>query len=44
MNGKTTFLHGERDEVIFMDQLEGFVSIGDERKVCQLKRPIYELK
>jgi len=31
---KTTFLHGELGTVIFIDQLEGFVSKGHKCKVC----------
>ena len=41
---KTGFLNGELDEVIFMDQLEGFASKGQECKVCRLKKSIYGLK
>ena len=41
---KTTFLHGELEESIFMEQPEGFIKLGDEGKVCLLKRSIYGLK
>ena len=41
MNVKTAFLHGELDEVISMDELEGFMSEDHERKVCRLKQSIY---
>ena len=44
MDVKMTFLHGEPAEMIFMDNLEGFESKGQERKVCRLNRSIYELK
>ena len=33
---KTTFLNGELDEGIYMDQPDGFVVKGEERKVCKL--------
>jgi hypothetical protein len=44
MDVKTTFLNGELDEEIYMDQPIGFVADGQERKVCKLKRSIYGLK
>ncbi|OMO58188.1 Integrase, catalytic core [Corchorus capsularis] len=44
MDVKTAFLNGELDEEIYMDQPEGFVAKGQERKVCKLKRSIYGLK
>lgn len=40
----TTFLNGDLNEVIFMEQPEGFVKEGDENKVCKLKKAIYGLK
>ena len=44
MDDKTTFLNGEFDEEIYMDQPLGFNLKGQERKVCKLKRSIYSLK
>ena len=44
MDVKTTFLNGELDEEIYMDQPIGFVTKGQEHKVCKLKRSIYGLK
>jgi hypothetical protein len=44
MDVKTTFLNGELDEEIYMDQPIVFVAKGKERKVCKLKRSIYGLK
>ena len=44
MDVKTTFLNGELEEEIYMVQPENFVSKGQERKVCKLKRLIYGLK
>ena len=36
---KTAFLHGEREEEIYMDQPEGFIVPGKENYVCKLKSP-----
>ena len=44
MDVKTTFLNGHIQEEIFMDQPEGFISHGQESKVCKLMRSIYDLK
>ena len=44
MDIKTTFLNGELNEEIYMDQPLGFDLKGQERKVCKLKRSIYGLK
>ena len=44
MDVKTTFLNGELDEEIYMDQPIGFEAQGQEHKVCRLKRSIYGLK
>jgi ATP-binding cassette subfamily B (MDR/TAP) protein 1 len=41
---KTAFLHGELEEEIYMDQLEGFVVSGTDDLVCKLKRSIYGQK
>lgn len=41
---KTSFLHGTLDEVIYLDQPEGFVKKGQENKVCILKKSLYGLK
>ncbi|KAL0366815.1 UNVERIFIED_CONTAM: Retrovirus-related Pol polyprotein from transposon TNT 1-94 [Sesamum radiatum] len=41
---KTTILYGEIDEKIYMDQLEGFVSHGNEHKVCKFVKSLYGLK
>ncbi|KAL0374052.1 UNVERIFIED_CONTAM: Transposon Ty1-BR Gag-Pol polyprotein [Sesamum radiatum] len=32
------------EEEIFMDQLEGFTTVGEEQKVCRLRRSIYGLE
>jgi len=44
MDVKTGFLNGSLEEEIYMDQPIGFVSKGQEDKVCRLKRSIYGLK
>ena len=41
---KTIFLHGDLDEEIFMEKLEGFKVKGNENRVCKLKKSLYELK
>ena len=44
MDVKTAFLNGELDEEIYMDQPIGFEVKEQRRKVCHLKRSIYDLK
>lgn len=44
MDVKTTFLNGDLDEEIYMDQPEGFVEPGQESKVCKLTKSLYGLK
>jgi hypothetical protein len=44
MDVKTTFLNGELDENIYMDQPDGFVVKGEEQKVCKLLKSLYGLK
>ena len=41
---KMAFLFGELDEEIYMEQLEGFIKQGQEKKVCRLLKAIYGLK
>jgi hypothetical protein len=41
---KTTFLHGDLDEEIYMEQLQGFASPGREHLVCRLRKTLYRLK
>ncbi|KAK8696391.1 hypothetical protein V6N13_001527 [Hibiscus sabdariffa] len=44
MDIKTAFLNGELDEEIYMEQPEGHVVSGEERKVCRLVKSLYGLK
>eukprot|EP01018_Ginkgo_biloba_P031117 Gb_21340 [translate_table: standard] len=41
---KTTFLHGDLDEEIYMEQPEGFIQDRKRRFVCKLKKSLYGLK
>eukprot|EP00253_Pinus_taeda_P025872 PITA_25872 len=41
---KTAFLHGDLDEEIYMEQLEGFVQHRNEKFFCRLKKSLYGLK
>jgi hypothetical protein len=41
---KTTLLHSDLDEEIYMEQLEGFTSPGREHLVCRLRKSLYGLK
>ena len=41
---KTVFLHGELDEEIYMEQLEGTKAFGKEDWVCRLNTSLYGLR
>jgi len=44
MDVRTTFLYGELEEEIYMEQPDGFVVPGEENKVCRLIKSLYDLK
>ena len=44
MDVKITFLNGELEEEIYMEQPEGFIVPGKEKKVCRLVKSLYGLK
>ena len=41
---KTTFLHGDFEEEIYMQQPQGYEVKGKEKLVCRLKKSLYGLK
>ncbi|GKG09175.1 retrotransposon protein, putative, ty1-copia subclass, partial [Tanacetum coccineum] len=44
MDVKTTFLNGDLEEEIYMNQPEGFIAPRQEGKVCRLVKSLYGLK
>jgi len=44
MDVVAAFLHGDLEEVIYMEQPEGYVIPGKEDMVCQLEKSLYGLK
>ena len=44
MDVKTAFLNGDLGEEIYMKQPEGFVLLGNEKKICKLVKSLYGLK
>ena len=44
MDVKTAFLNGDLEEEIYMEQLEGFIVPGQEKKICKLVKSLYGLK
>ena len=44
MDVKIAFLNDNLEESIFMSQSEGFITQGQEQKVCKLNRSIYGLE
>ncbi|GJT82773.1 zinc finger, CCHC-type containing protein [Tanacetum coccineum] len=43
MDMKTTFLNGELDDEVYMNQPQGFIMPGNENKVCKLIKSLYGL-
>lgn len=41
---KTTFLYGDLEEELYVQQPEGFVKPGEENMVCRLHKPLYGLR
>ena len=41
---KTSFLHGDLEEDIYMEQTEGYQVKGKEKLVCRLNKSLYGLK
>ena len=44
MDVKTTFLHGDLEEDIYIEQPEGFKVNSKENFVCKLRKSLYGLK
>ena len=44
MDVKTSFLNGELEEETYMEQPEGLIVPGKEKKVCRLVKSLYGLK
>jgi hypothetical protein len=44
MDVKTTFLHGDLEEEIYMKYTEGFVVKGNKEIICKMKKSLYGLK
>ncbi|GJU85291.1 zinc finger, CCHC-type containing protein [Tanacetum coccineum] len=44
MDVKTSFLNGELDEEVYMNQPQGFIMPGNENKVCKVILSLYGLK
>jgi hypothetical protein len=44
MDVKTTFVNEDLKEEVYMEQSEGFILPGNEKKVCKLVKSLYDLK
>ncbi|GJV54707.1 calcineurin B-like protein 4 [Tanacetum coccineum] len=44
MDVKPTFLNGDLEEEIYMNQPQGFIAPGLESKVCRLVKSLYDLR
>src|SRR6266481_7145215 len=43
MDVKTAFLHGDLEEEVYMEQLEGMKELGKESWVCYMRKTLYGL-
>ena len=41
---KTTFLYGDLEKEVYMEQPQGFIQPGEEHLVCKLQKTLYGLK
>ena len=41
MDVKTTFLNGDLEKEVYMKQLEGFITNGNDNIICKLKKSIF---
>ena len=41
---KTSFLHGDLEDLVYMVQPEGFIQLRQEHLVCKLRKSFYGLK
>jgi hypothetical protein len=44
MDVKITFLNGDLNEKVYIEQLEGFILLENEKEVCKLIKSLYGLK
>jgi hypothetical protein len=44
MDVKSTFLNGELEEEVYIENLEGFLLLEREYYICRLKKDLYGLK
>ena len=44
MDVKSTFLNGDLEEEVYIEQPEGFIHGNDAKLVCTLKKALYGLK
>ena len=40
---KTAFLYGDLDDELYVEQPEGFTTLGTDHLICRLKKPLYDL-
>ena len=44
MDVKSSFLNGDLEEEVYVEQLEGLILGNDAKLVCKLKKALYRLK